>query len=223
MVSKFDRWITSCICLPAIAASVLANPTVIRAEDSTAIHSFACSESRKSDNKWNIQELYNCDSRELFIPYQLWTGAIWNGDKDAPCMHASSSLFYVNGVSATTISGPEKWQNPLSGETESYWSRKKLNGSKTQLFTCHKLGIGRVYDSRGPRHYRSGRCKFPAGYGWKIGDRRDCRDTSIEIIDITLDGENNLESLTFKWWYGTTLDHIYLYTPNKGMVKAWRQ
>ena len=223
MVSNFDRWITGCISLPAIAACVLANATVIRAEDSRAIHSFACSEPRKSDNKWNIQELYNCDSRELFIPYQLWTGAIWGGDKDAPCMHASNSLFYVNGVSATTISGPEKWQNPLSGETESYWSRKKRNGSKVQFFTCHKLGIGRVYDSRGPRHYRSGRCKFPAGYGWKIGDRRDCRDTSIEIIAITLDGENNLESLTFKWWYGTTLDHIYRYAPNKGMVKAWQQ
>ena len=223
MVSKFDRWITSCICLPAIAASVLANATVIRAEDSRAIHSFACSEPRKSGNKWNIQELYNCDSRELFIPYQLWTGAIWSGDKDAPCIHASNSLFYVNGVSATIISGPEKWRNPLSRETESYWFRKKLNGSKAQFFTCHKLGIGRVYDSRGPRHYRSGRCKFPAGYGWKIGERRDCRDTSIEIIAITLDGENNLESLTFKWWYGTTLDHIYRYAPNKGMVKAWQQ
>jgi hypothetical protein len=223
VVSKVSRWITSCIYLPAIAACASANATVIQAENATAIHSIACSEPRKSDNKWNIQELYSCDARELFIPYQLWTGASWSGDKDASCMHPSDSLFYVNGVSATTISGPERWQNPLSGETESYWSRKKVNGSKTQFFTCHKLGIGRVYDSRGPRHYRSGRCKFPAGYGWKIGNRRHCRDTSIEIIAITLDGENNLESLTFKWWYGITLDHIYRYAPNKGMVNAWRQ
>ena len=138
-------------------------------------------------------------------------------------MHPSDSLFYVNGVSATTISGPEKWQNPLTGETESYWSRKKVDGSKTQLFTCHNLGIGRVYDSRGPWHYPSGRCKFPTGYGWKIENRRYCEDTSIEIIAVTLDEENNLESLTFKWWYGTTLDHIYRYAPNKGMVRAWQQ
>lgn len=223
MVNKTDRWIIRCICLLTIAVCGSASSLEIRAENSTAIHGIACSEPRMSDNRWNIQELYNCASRKLFIPYQLWTGAIWSGYKDAPCMHQSDSLFYVNIVSATTISGPEKWRNPLSGETESYWSRKKVNGSKIQFFTCHELGIGRVYDSRGPWHYHSGRCKFPAGYGWKIGIRRHCRDTSIEILAITLDEENNLENLTFKWWYGNTFDHIYRYAPNKGMVNAWRQ
>ena len=222
MVGKVNRWIIGCIYFSAIAACVSTDAAVIRAEDSTAIHDIACLEPRKSDSKWNIQELYSCDAQELFIPYQLWTGARWSGDKNAPCMHPSDSLFYVNGVSATTIFGPEMWQNPVSGETESYWSRKKVNGSKTQFFTCHKLGIGRVYDSRGPRHYRSGRCKFPAGYGWEIGYRRECRDTSIEIIAVTLDRENNLESLTFKWWYGTTLDHTYRYAPNRGMLNAWQ-
>ena len=184
MIGKFNRWTIGAIFFSAIAACAPTNGAVVRAENSAEIHKSACLEPRKSNSKWNIQELYSCDTRELFIPYQLWTGARWSGDKEAPCMHSSDSLFYVNGVSGTTVSGPEKWQNPVSGTTESYWSRKKVNGSKTQFFTCHKLGIGRVYDSRGPWHYRSGRCKFPAGHGWKVGIRRHCRDTSIEIIAI---------------------------------------
>ena len=80
-----------------------------------------------------------------------------------------------------------------------------------------------MFDSRGPRYYAVGRCKFPAGYGWKISERRHCLDTSIEITSVALDDENNLRSLTFKWWYRSTLDHIYQYKPNTGMVNAWQQ
>jgi hypothetical protein len=188
-----------------------------------AVHENACSGPRKSDSPWNIQELYNCETQYLFIPYQLWTGAQWDGDKSAPCMHPSDKLFFVNFLSATTIRGPSEWESPLTGETVTIWSREKVSGSKTQYFTCHELGIGRVYDSRGPRHYVTGRCKFPAGCGWNVGERRECLDTSIEIIALSLDTENNLKDLTFKWWTGGRLDHIYRYAPDKGMTNAWPQ
>ncbi len=54
----------------------------------------ACVEPATSTSPWNIKNLYDCENRSLFIPYQLWTGADWDGAKDAPCMHTANSLFY---------------------------------------------------------------------------------------------------------------------------------
>ena len=192
-------------------------------QNQVSLHDAACTQAAKSSSPWNIKNLYSCEERSLFIPYQLWTGGDWDGNRDAPCMHPARSLFYVNGSSSTTIRGPKRWGNPSSGEAHIVWERVKTDGSKTQRFVCHGMGIGRVYDSRGPRYYSAGRCKFPAGYGWRMSERRHCRDTSIEITSVSLDDSNNLRSLTFKWWYGSTLDHIYRYKPNTGMVNAWPQ
>ena len=121
------------------------------------------------------------------LPYQLWTGARWDGSAEGPCMHEADSRFEVNGTSSTRIRGPVAWSNPRTGERHTVWERSKDDGSKAQYFTCHETGIGRVYDSRGPRYYESGRCKFPAGYGWQVGTRRSCRSTAIEITRIGLD------------------------------------
>ena len=67
MVSKVNRWTVGCIYFSAIAACASTDAAVIRAEDSTAIHNIACLEPRKSDSKWNIQELYNCEIMQLFF------------------------------------------------------------------------------------------------------------------------------------------------------------
>jgi hypothetical protein len=69
----------------------------------------------------------------------------------------------------------------------------------------------------------SGRCKFPAGPGWKIAQRRYCRGTSIEIIGVSIAENGNITDLWFKWWYNLTLDHVYRYVPNIGMTHAWPQ
>jgi len=206
-------------------ALVLVSCTMLKrnggSEEIAKFHNLACSQPKKSNSPWNIGNLYDCASQEMFIPYQLWTGAKWDGDKEAPCMHTADILFNVNGVTATTIKGPIEWKNPKTDNIETIWSRDRA--AALQYFTCHEKGIGRVYDSRGPRFFDRGRCKFPAGYGWKLLERRRCRDTSIEIISISLDENNNLLDLQFKWWFGSTLDHIYRYVPNKGMTHAWEQ
>lgn len=195
--------------------------TVNSDKETETLHRLACSQPKKSDSVWNIGNLYDCESRELFIPYQLWTGANWDGNKDAPCMHPADTVFIVNGKSMTTIKGPKKWENPRTGKTETIWSREKTDGSKQQYFVCHKKGIGRVYDSRGPRYWDRGRCKFPAGHGWKLTERRYCKRTSIEITRISLDEDHNLSDLEFKWWTKSILSNKYRYAPNKGMTNAW--
>lgn len=192
------------------------------------LHSIACeSADQLVSSPWGIANLYDCETDTLFIPYQLWSGALWDGNKAAGCMHVADTTFYVNGISGTVISGPEKWQYPPLDIELDVWTRDKLNGSKSQYFTCHEKGIGRVHDSR-RGYYPLGRCKFPAGFGWPIGVRRECRETAIEITKVELDVESRLAALEFKWWFENSNgqlihDHTYRYEPNIGSVNAWRQ
>lgn len=196
----------------------------------------------KDNSPWNINNLYNEKNKSFFIPYQLWTGAKWDGDKNKKCTHQVDNTFYVNGNSPTKITGTTKWESPKTGKVYDIWKREKLNNHnnilkrkkskklKEQYFTCHEKGIGRVFDNRrGGRYSDVGKCKFPAGYGWKIGERQECLKTAIEITQIDFDKENNLTGLEFKFWYqnrksgNLVLDHKYRYQPNIGMTKADKQ
>lgn len=167
---------------------------------------------------WNIKNLYDPRNDSMFIPYQLWTGMNWDGDKNAPCMHSANSLFAVNGTSETTITGPHEWQGM------NVWFREKTDGSKQQYFVCNPKGIGRVYDSRYPgRRYSNTRCKFPAGYGWRIGTERDCTATSVKITKMIFDPDYNLTAIKFEWRTNGYHDHTYIYAVGYGMSEAWKQ
>ena len=174
----------------------------------------------KATSAWHISNILDCSKRTLFIPYQLWTGAKWNGNKQSACMHKANLTFTVNNKSKTKITGPINWNG------KSVWKREKINGSKIQYFACNKKGIGRVYDSRKPnRSYQSGRCKFPAGFGWFIGKVRKCTNTAIKIRKVTLNKKNELTGLEFDWFYmgssgGLIHDHTYRYKVGRGMTKA---
>ncbi|MBF0195237.1 MAG: hypothetical protein HQL71_11815 [Magnetococcales bacterium] len=194
------------------------------------IQSLACGDSQKvkDGSPWNITNLYDCQKKQLFIPYQLWTGVKWDGNKDSNCIHKADSTFWVNDVSGTTIKGPKEWKHPETDENMAIWVRAKIDGSKQQYFVCHEKGIGRVYDSRKPKYYEVGRCKFPAGFGWKVGKKRSCDSTAIEITNIELDDKHNLQAIYFNYWNigysgSYVLDHKYRYVPNKGMTNAWKQ
>ena len=198
--------------------------TMAKAETAAqSFHKLACASYPPSSSPWHVKNLYDCKTRELFVPYQLWTGADWDGRKDGPCMHKVDNSFTVNDRSETRIWGPKKWSNLESGEDEIVWVREKLNSDKVQYFTCHEQGIGRVYDSRGPRYWYTGRCKFPAGKGWQIGGIQGCQNTEIEITHVGLDGNGRLSELEFKYFTRGRLDHIYRYVPNQGMTNAWKQ
>lgn len=194
------------------------------------LHQAACSSLDDiNESPWDIKSLYNCKTKTLFVPYQLWTGMKWNGDQGSSCMHEADSTFYVNGKSGTRIKGPEEWRNPKTLDSLKVWKREKLDGSKKQYFACNNKGIGRVYDSRKKgRNYDFGRCKFPAGHGWEIGKQRKCKSTAIEIIKVELDSNKSLSAIEFKWWYQSrdgeyVHDHTYRYEPNIGNVSAWEQ
>lgn len=173
---------------------------------------------KHSNSPWNIKNLYNPKDDSIFLPYQLWTGMNWDGNKSASCMHKATSYFSVNGSSDTTITGPHDWQG------NKVWYREKTDGSKQQYFICNSKGIGRVYDSRYPsRVYLTGRCKFPAGYGWKIGIKRDCTATSIKITKMEFNSNYDLSAIEFEWITNGYHDHTYRYETFYGMRNAWKQ
>ena len=203
------------------AAATVAEGTQFTGATLAQLRTLSCETPATSDSPWNIKNLYDCTTSTLYIPYQLWTGAEWDGARGGPCMHAAESSFTVNARSATQIVGPKRWTNPKTGAVETVWSREKADGSNAQYFTCHEKGIGRVYDSRGERLFAPGRCKFPAGPGWALSVKRACTDTAIEITSIQLNGRNELESIEFNWWSGTSLESRYRYAPGQGMTNAW--
>lgn len=207
-------------------------------KDMEALHELACSSPQSGKGPWNVSNLYDCESRKLFIPYQLWTGSKWDGNKDAPCMHPANIVFDVYVSSANkwrtrTIKGPKEWQG------EQVWVRETADGSKTQYFECHPKGIGRLWEVRKGRektYRRNGRCKFPAGYGWEIGKRRKCVDTALQVYRVEFDRDHNLSALEFTYWFRITrrrgeyssepryrLNFKYRYVPHKGMETNWRQ
>ena len=191
-------------------------------------HAQICPNPATINTQWHINNLYDCKSRSLFIPYQLWSGAKFNGDKSTACMHIVDRTFVVNDGENVTITGPLKWSNPVSSNIETVWLRRTNNSTKVQRFVCHAKGIGRVYDSRRKRYFRPGRCKFPAGFGWRINDPVICDDTKIELTQVNWTQNSELESIEFKWWFRRKsgkwhLDHIYRYAVNAGMTHAWKQ
>ena len=120
--------------------------------------------------------------------------------------------------------GPEEMEEPQNGGRRIGLGAGKGPGFKEQYFTCHEKGIGRLYDSRKPRYYRVGRCKFPAGHGWKVGVKTDCVKTSLKITHVGLDDKGRLSELKFEYWSRRDrLDHIYRYVPDQGMTNAWKQ
>ena len=225
----FSAWVvawTLAVTWFAAPSAVHAFSHLVVVQDASALHELACTEPKKSDAPWNIANLYDCETRQLFVPYQLWSGAMWDGNKEAPCMHTADTLFHVNNRSATTIQGPKEWKG------RQIWARAKVNGSKTQYFECHGKGIGRVYEIRNGRertYRKTGRCKFPGGYGWVPGKRRECAGTALKIYSIEFDGDHNFSALEFEYWFLSrsrgqhVLDHKYRYVPEQGMTNAWPQ
>ena len=42
----------------------------------------------KSSNPWHITNLYSKDDNSFFVPYHLWSGSSWDGNKNSEnCMH----------------------------------------------------------------------------------------------------------------------------------------
>ncbi|MGH1487292.1 MAG: hypothetical protein ACRBCI_13850 [Cellvibrionaceae bacterium] len=206
--------------------SVQAEKTLSAAE---RLHQHACAiKPYVHDNPWHIANLYDCTTRELYVPYQLWSGAEWNGDKQGPCMHAVDHRSVLSQPSDQYSSGeiirkgPISWHDKHTGETLKVWERIRPSINSRKYYTCHPRGIGIIHNlSRPNEKYIRGLCRAPAGFGWKIGKRRVCIKTTVEIDELVLDKNNLLESLYVKYWFRDKLKYRYLYKPNQGTTEIF--
>ena len=186
-----------------------------------------CNSQTKNSSPWSINNLYDCKTKSFFIPYQLWSGAKFDGDKKDSINHQVNKQTmtpYGNKgkFQQLSIIGTKKWTNPEDDIEYDIYIRERSRKGKIQYFTANTMGIGRVYDNREDRYYTKPRMKFPAGYGWRLHEQRSLGATDIEIIDMSF-SNNKLEGISFKWWINGSLDHIYHYEVNKGVITSNKQ
>ena len=173
-------------------------------------HNRVCALPSHHESPWHIRNLYSCQTQSLYIPYQLFTGAFWHGDRNAACMHSANRIFNRKGAPYRHLTGPIEWLNPENNQTLIVWQFQYLTKDRVRYLTCHENGIGRRYDSNKSDYiYFAGRCQYPAGAGWQIGKRRYCTKTTIEITRIDLDDNNELSAVHYDWWIKDQLDSSF--------------
>ncbi len=175
-----------------------------------------------ADSVWNRTNLYDSTNDSYYIPYELWTGAKWDGKKELRFHNAD-----LNFMGNKSIIGPKEFYHEKVDKNIQVYER--TNKGKVQLFTFYDFGIGRVYDNRKERYFDGG-AKFPAGFGWKLHEIKEFSQTEwkkgnekvrtlgIKIVELKFNDENNLESMTYEFYVKGDLDHTYTYEPNKGMI-----
>ena len=175
-------------------------------------------------------------TKERFIPVELFTGAKWDGKHELKLREVSTSTCAsYNGrpCGNFNITGPFKTESndtkiEWAGDEVSYYRRTFTiphRGEVVSFFTINnsKDGLVRIYDKReqwGTRTYNGLGSKFPLGY-WKQGEVRTYpsrRPTRIEIIE--LDGPDHC--LTFRWVIGLgkkrNQDNNYTFCPDRGLT-----
>src|SRR2546427_8067108 len=114
------------------------------------------------------EESTNPETKERYIPVELWAGAEWDGKRELKTPKVDANYRHRESYQ---IKGPTEWKHPVIGETYLVYERlnpgRRAGDAKWQLFAINQEqnGLGRVYDSRpdlGTRTF-SGGLKFPLG------------------------------------------------------------
>lgn len=179
------------------------------------------------DTVWS--QSYEPAKGTRFIPVELWTGAGWSGHRELAMTDAE--LKFGKNFDKT-ITGPVSWEHPETGQTYQVYERE--NKGKVQLFTVRQdgAGLGRVYDSRGPRLCVDA-IKFPLGL-WQEGETRrftfKCwkrgqsfkRTDQITIEEIDFVHEGMPHALRYLWVVDAGnrkgMNNAYTFAPGLGNV-----
>lgn len=192
--------------------------------------------SQSASNPYHFINLYDASSDSFFIPYQLWSGAKWDGVKSVEkCMHKANTTWNYynprNTKSKGKITSPVKYTHPLSGKVFLTFEWKGRKGS--QNYICHAKGLARIYDQRFKKAglldspiLNGTECKFPAGFGWQVGESQDCNPKAPKQTTVTeLVFDENFNLVKMKYTYtekegfsAKAADDYYEYEVGKGRV-----
>lgn len=194
---------------------------------------------------WSAYNLYDCKTNSWFIPYELWSGAEFSGDKQASKNHQvnnSTQFAYredkPSKLRTVDIKGAVPWINIKTSENNNIYIRTehKRDYKKIEYFTFNDIGIGRVFDNKGyqygltksDRYFIGKHIKFPAGYGWKLNEPRTLygevngieRTTTINIKKLGFNKKTELEYIIFDWVLNTKVPEKieYKYSKDIGLI-----
>lgn len=207
-----------------------------------------CNTKIKNDSPWHISNLYDCKTKSWFIPYELWSGVTYTGDKSKSKHHqvnTSTQFSYredkPNKMRTVDIKGALPWINAETGEHYKIYKRTayKKHYNKNEYFTFRPYGIGRVFDNKGyqygltksERYFSGSNIKFPAGYAWKLNTPVTKkgyvngieRTTTVTLKSIELTDKSELESITFDWLLndGKSETINFKYSRDNGIVHQY--
>lgn len=191
--------------------------------DEWFLHDYGLSDEERAS--WNRANIRDDADDSYFIPVELWTGGVWSGEWT---MKMNPADLYFGSFYCKHTSGPTQWLHPYTLDDYPIYTR--TNGSKEQYFTVNAGGVGRLFDNRDGGRYFENEVKFPAGPGWRIGERARLpftqwhndevsrKERQVEITRIVFDENDTLAAMTYRWFVGDTLDHEYTYMPKRGMT-----
>jgi len=116
------------------------------------------------------EESINPETKERYIPVELWPGAEWDGKRELRMPKVDGT--YSHRTATYQVKGPTEWKHPVTGKVFVVYERINpgKDGDESQIFTIndHQTGLGRLFDGRPGRDTRtySGGLKFPLGL-WK--------------------------------------------------------
>lgn len=191
---------------------------------------------QSASNPWHFSNLYDVSSDSFFVPYQLWSGAKWDGVKSIEqCTHKAKTTWkYTNArnkQSKGKITSPVNYTHPSSGKVFQTFEWKSKRGSQNLI--CHEKGIARIYDFKFEKAglldspiLNGTECKFPAGFGWQIGVSQDCNPEAPKQTTVTeLMFDENFNLVKMKYTYtekegfsARAADDYYEYEVGKGRV-----
>ena len=103
------------------------------------------------------------------------------------------------------------------------------NRRNTQNYVCHEKGLARIYDGRfadaGFLSELDGKeCKFPAGFGWRLDEAKDCSNSSpkeTKVVELIFDSNYLLKRMSYtyekkKGRKTRRKNDYYEYEPEKG-------
>ena len=117
-----------------------------------------CVQPDKTKSTWYIGNLYDCEDKSFFIPYQLWSGAKYDGNKSNSINHTVDSSIDFQyredkppKTRALSIKGALPWINLQTGEHYKIYKREeyKKKYTKNEYFIFSDYGIGRIFDNKG--------------------------------------------------------------------------
>jgi hypothetical protein len=184
----------------------------------------------------------NPETKERYIPVELWAGAEWDGKRELKMPRVDGT--YRHRTATYQIKGPTEWKHSKTGETFVVYERINpgKDGAKWQIFTINQdqTGLGRLYDGRPGRDTRtySGGLKFPLGLWkegetkrffykvWDSGETERAESITIKQIDFAFQGIPHCIEF---YWAATDRDgrktydrHTYTYCPGKSMVSQFQ-